>query len=92
MVPDLILKVDYGRYAHFTFFYYIAIVLMLIALDDQRVIEAMKATKETVKKKLGIPYLLIAYPMIFMPFSDWYISDVSLAIMDAIKLFIRTVL
>ncbi len=91
MVPDLILKVDYGRYAHFTFFYYIAIVLVLIALKDQKVIDAMRGTTEAVKKKLAIPYLLIAYPMIFMPFSDWYISDVSLAIMDAIKLFVRTI-
>lgn len=88
LVPELILKVDYGRYAFFTFFYYIVIVMVLIAADDERTCSAYRETKEAVKRKVAFPYFLIVYPMIFMPFSDWFITDVTLDVMDLIKLFL----
>lgn len=85
LLPELILKVDYGRYAFFTFFYYIVIVMVLIALKDEKTIFAFEETKQKIKRKVSMPYLLLVYPAIFMPFSDWFISDVSLAVMDLIK-------
>ena len=46
VVPEMILKVDYGRYVYAVFFYYIAIVLCLIAMGDQVIAGQLEETKQ----------------------------------------------
>ena len=76
VVPEMILKVDYGRYVYAVFFYYIAIVLCLIAMGDQVIAGQLEETKQAVKAKLPCAIILLVYPMIFMPLYDIIISSV----------------
>lgn len=77
ILPQVILKVDYGRYVFATFFYYITIVICLIVMKDKNVYEQLENTIEVVKNKIPATKLLIVYPMIFMPFLDVHISYIS---------------
>ncbi len=74
VLPEMILKVDYGRYVFAVFFYYIAIVMSLIAMGDQTVAEQLEQTKLVVKQKIPFAIILLVYPMLFVPFYDIPIS------------------
>lgn len=82
LLPEMILKVDYGRYAYYTFFYYILIVICLIVMKDDKTISVFNSVKQSVNEKISFGKLLIVYPLIFMPFSDWFISDITLRLCD----------
>lgn len=82
LLPEMILKVDFGRYAYYTFFYYILIVICLIVMQDAKTIDTFNSVKQSVNKKISFGKLLIVYPLIFMPFSDWFISDITLRLCD----------
>ena len=69
-LPQFILKVDYGRYLYAVFFYYIAIVMCLIAMKDKHVIKQLEDSISCLKSKIPMAKLLIVYPMLFMPFLD----------------------
>ncbi len=75
LLPEWILKVDYGRYVYATAFYYIAIVMTLIAMGDQVVSAQLQDTKEAVKEKMPMAILLLIYPALFMPLHDIIISN-----------------
>lgn len=77
ILPQVILKVDFGRYVFATFFYYIAIVICLIAMKDKNVTEQLEESIAHVNKHIPAAKLLIVYPMIFMPFLDVHISYIS---------------
>ena len=82
LLPEMILKVDYGRYAYYTFFYYILIVICLIVMKDKKTMEVFNGVKQTVNERISFGKVLIVYPLIFMPFSDWFISDITLRLCD----------
>lgn len=70
LLPQMILKVDYGRYLFAAFFYYIAMILCLIAMKDEHIINQLEKTKAAIKRVIPCAQLLIAYPMLFQPFLD----------------------
>lgn len=70
LIPQIALKVDFGRYMFAGFFYYIAIVMCLIAMKDKHVIAQLEDSISRVKATLPAAKLLIAYPMMLMPFLD----------------------
>ena len=74
VIPEMLLKVDFGRYVFAVFFYYIAIVMCLIVMGDNDVAEELENTKAAVKSKLPFAIILLVYPIIFMPLYDVVIS------------------
>lgn len=82
LLPEMILKVDFGRYAYYTFFYYILVIISLIVMGDIKTIDVFNSVKQSINKKISFGKLLIVYPLIFMPFSDWFISDITLRLCD----------
>ena len=82
LLPEMILKVDFGRYAYYTFFYYILVTISLIVMGDSKTIDVFNSVKQSINKKISFGKLLIVYPLIFMPFSDWFISDITLRLCD----------
>jgi len=70
LIPQIVLKVDLGRYMFAAFFYYIAIVMCLIAMKDKHVIAQLEDSISRVKNTIPAGKLLIAYPMMLMPFLD----------------------
>ena len=81
-IPQFILKVDFGRYFYAVFFYYIAIVMCLIAMKDKHVIGQLEDSIERVKNKIPAAKLLIAYPMMYMPFLDVQVGSFVWKIVD----------
>lgn len=86
VVPQMILKVDYGRYMFGFFFYYIVIVMCLIALKDQNVIYQLEDSIDRVKNRVPVGKFLIVYPMIFMPFLDVHICRMLRSVYELIFL------
>ena len=82
IVPDLILKVDYGRWMFCIVAYYCLTIVALIALGDSYLTEQLKNTGRWLKEKCSFYWVLLIYPIIFVPFRDVYISDVTTRIMD----------
>ena len=70
VVPEILLKVDLGRYLFSIFFYYIAIVIALMALQDELVRSELKKLVKRYNAKLPLLVILIFYPILFMPFLD----------------------
>lgn len=81
IVPSLILKVDYGRWMFCIITYYCFIVLALCVLGDKKLIEQCYDTIAWIKKKNPCYGILLVYPLLFMPFRDVAISDITLEIM-----------
>ncbi len=74
LLPQMILKVDYGRYMYLISSYVITIMLCLYVLKDESVIQAFAKTKEKIKKILPIPQVLLIYLLFLMPHLDVLIS------------------
>ena len=76
LVPELILKCDYGRYVYAILFYYLAIFLVLLALRDKRVEETVSVWKGIVLRHKVLSLLGIAYLFVFIPFKGYRICDI----------------
>ncbi|MBR1572124.1 MAG: hypothetical protein IJ655_05250 [Lachnospiraceae bacterium] len=76
VLPEMVLKVDYGRYVFALILYYSTILLVLIAMGDEAVDGALTTMRTKYKKFVwAIPGLLI-YAMIFVPYRAVRISEV----------------
>lgn len=74
VVPQMILKVDYGRYMFSTLFYYIAMIQVLFAMGDGMVAVQLDKTKAAIKRQISVPLVLLVYPIFLTPFYDVIIS------------------
>ena len=84
ILPSLILKVDYGRWMFCMIFYYISVMLVMLALGDELVAETIHNQAVRIREKVILWPVLFLYPFLFMPFRDVYITDITTAIMNAI--------
>ncbi|MCR5545823.1 MAG: hypothetical protein K6F30_05020 [Lachnospiraceae bacterium] len=84
MIPEILLKVDFGRYAYYTFWYYLVAAMVLILWKDEVCIQALEWVKSLIKKWLPIPQLVFAYLLLFVPFHDIIYGE----LVDNIKIFI----
>lgn len=76
LVPEILLKVDFGRYVYSILFYYLAIFVVLLALRDRRVEETVNYWKGVIISQKVFALLGIAYLFLFMPFRGYRICDV----------------
>ena len=76
VIPETLLKVDFGRYVFSVFFYYIAIVMCLMVMGDNKVRVTFNNMKARLKSKIPFAIILLVYPMIFMPLFDVIIGVV----------------
>lgn len=74
ILPQYLLKVDFGRYAFTTFTYYIVMVMILMVMQDKAVADQLETTKEKIKATIPVPWIVLLYPMFLMPFYDVIIS------------------
>lgn len=74
ILPQYLLKVDFGRYAFTTFTYYIVMVMMFMVMKDECVAVQLDTTKEKIKATIPVPWIVLLYPMFLMPFYDVIIS------------------
>lgn len=76
MLPDYLIKVDYGRWIMSTIAYYLIIGCFLYIKDEGFAISATTYFDE-IKKKLIIYPLLVVYPVFFVPYLDVNIDSIT---------------
>ena len=74
VIPQMILKVDYGRYVFMTFSYYILLTICLMIEDDDLIERQLSETKELIKDKTPFPLFVFVYALLYMPLHDVIIS------------------
>ncbi|MBR1572125.1 MAG: hypothetical protein IJ655_05255 [Lachnospiraceae bacterium] len=88
MVPELILKCDYGRWTFAIISYYIVVVLALIAENDKGVVESVAQIMSKVKAMGVIGMLILVYPVMFQPLGDVAICGFVASIAEQVKVFV----
>ncbi len=84
LLPEIILKVDYGRYVYAAVFYYMTLILALMCMGDRPIPQAVLQIKDRLKQKSHFSILLLLYPLLFMPLYDTEISKLTYQIMRLI--------
>ena len=74
MLPDFLLKVDYGRWVMSVVAYYFIVFLALLAMRDVATESALARLNVRFSSKLW-SYMLLIYPMFFLPYWDVDISE-----------------
>lgn len=82
MIPTIILKCDFGRWMFMIMAYYFVVILSLIAMKDKIVEEEVKNTFVKIRSLGPAAIALFVYPLLFLPFKDVVISQVSYDIAD----------
>jgi hypothetical protein len=85
ILPELVLKVDYGRWMFCIIAYYCLVILCLLANDDRKITETLRETVASIRGRIPFAWILLLYPMLFVPFRDVYISDVTTWLMDHVE-------
>lgn len=82
ILPDLIAKIDYGRWMFAIIFYYAMTVLTLLAMGDRIIVQNFHCMAVKLKRHRMIMTLLILYPLLMVPMGDTWITPVSREITD----------
>lgn len=69
MLPNFILKLDYGRWVFAVMIYYLVVIFALMMMHDEKVEAQVLASFDAVKTKPWIA-LLVMYPIFFVPLWD----------------------
>jgi hypothetical protein len=84
ILPEMILKVDYGRYFFWIIMYFLLLCVYLVAMQENVIILQLEDTGNYIVQKWDFAIALPVCPLLFMPFRDVYISDITTRIMDFI--------
>ncbi len=82
IVPDMLLKIDFGRWMNAVIFYYAVTVFSLCALKDEDTARQLQETLSICAKRRPLSWLLLIYPFAFQPFLAIYISPLTSAVSD----------
>lgn len=74
IVPEMILKVDYGRYTYMTLYYYLVTAISLISIKWEYSSIALEEIKNKIKEKLPIPQAILIYAFLLTPMFDVVIN------------------
>lgn len=77
IVPDLLLKCDYGRWMFAIICYYSVVMLSLLAMGDNHIEKHLINSKEMLLKKYPASIFLLGYPLVLVPFGDVAICGLS---------------
>lgn len=75
LLPNFILKVDYGRWILAVFIYYLIVFAAVIVLRDEGFIKVVREYTEKFKKNKVAYSILAIYPILFLPFWDVHICE-----------------
>jgi hypothetical protein len=69
-LPLFIMKIDYGRWMLAIFAYYLIMLIVLVALDDEIVIRALEIKAKWLRENKTWGFMLIIYAIVFLPLWD----------------------
>lgn len=81
VLPEAILKIDYGRYSYAILFYYILMVMILFAWRDNFVEVEAGNTYKRIRQKMDAPAMMILYLIMMVPFRDVRFNELICGIM-----------
>lgn len=70
ILPDLILKCDYGRWMFTIICYYSVVIISLLAMKDEHVTNEVKNLMNNVETKFPGAVILLVYPIMLQPLLD----------------------
>lgn len=85
ILPDLLLKVDFGRWMFAIVSYYLIVFLALYGMRDEIFVKQMESLKRRLYNQKGIAAVLFVYPFILQPFCDVSICHVTAVIAGRIN-------
>ncbi len=74
MIPQFLLKVDYGRYMFSLIFYYVSLLIAAMAMGDKKIGTDLDSLKAELKKLTPMTFVWFLYPLLLTPFKDVTIS------------------
>ena len=84
-LPLFIMKIDYGRWMLAIFAYYLIMLIVLVALDDEIVIRALEIKAKWLRENKTRGFMLIIYAIVFLPLWDVRICQLLKSISDPIN-------
>lgn len=75
MLPDFLLKVDYGRWYMAVILYYLVVILALVMMKDEHICNQLNNTFSWIASKPW-SFLLVIYPILLIPLCDVDISAI----------------
>lgn len=75
MIPQFLLKVDYGRYMFNLIFYYVSLLIVALAINDKKISKDLENLKHELKKIMPMTAVWFLYPLLLTPFRDVTISS-----------------
>ena len=84
-LPLFIMKIDYGRWMLAIFAYYLIMLIVLVALDDEIVIRALENKAKWLRENKTWGFMLIIYAIVFLPLWDVRICQLLKSISDPIN-------
>ena len=75
LLPEIILKVDYGRYMFAICFYYIVMTLCYISMQEKNMLETVGVFREALMKHKVAMTMGICYLLAFVPFRGYRICN-----------------
>lgn len=85
IVPDLLLKCDYGRWMFAIISYYSVVMLSLLAMRDSQVERILEEQKKRLMDRFPGAVFLLGYPLLFIPFGDVAICGLTYNLADKIN-------
>ena len=89
LLPNYLLKVDYGRWVFATFSYMLLAFITMIADGNQLLIDSFEEEHAIISKHPGLGELLLIYPILLVPFWDVYINGMLKELGDWINIYLR---
>lgn len=74
LLPNFLLKVDYGRWILAAVCYYSIVLLAMLRIRDDEVGEVFCEIVTKIRSKGAFTLLLLVYPLIFVPLQDVYVT------------------
>lgn len=75
ILPDMLLKVDYGRWMLVIISYYVIVMLALLAMGDTIMEESVKEIGDRLNNKGPLTWFLIGYPLLLQPLQHTWICE-----------------
>jgi len=74
IIPQFLFDINYGRYMFSLFFYYISLLIAVMAMGDKKIGADLETLKTELKKLTPLTYVWFLYPFLLTPFKDISIS------------------
>ena len=85
ILPDLIVKIDYGRWIFSMILYFFLVVMALLMMQDEIITGEFHASVSRIRKHPALVVFLFVYPVFFTPMGDTWISQLSLRLANLLS-------